>query len=46
MNDHDLEKSKNRLKLSDFSFEETQKLLENCKSSFAEEVIKERRKEI
>lgn len=34
---------KTRLKLSDFSFLETQELLKNCKTSFAEEVIEERR---
>lgn len=34
------------LKLSDFSFIETQKILKDCKTSFAEEVIKERRKAI
>ena len=31
------------LKLSDFSFLETQKMLNDCKTSFAEEVLKERR---
>ncbi len=34
------------LKLSDFSFLETQKMLKDCKTSFAEEVIEERRKAI
>lgn len=34
------------LKLSDFSFAETQELLKDCKTSFAEEVIEERRKAI
>lgn len=34
------------LKLSDFSFTETQELLKDCKTSFANEVIEERRKAI
>ena len=40
------EEGKKGLKLSDFSFLETQKLLEGCKTSFADEVIEERRKAI
>ena len=32
-----------KLKVSDFSFLETQELLKNCKASFSEEVIAERR---
>jgi len=39
------EKSKS-LGLSDFSFAETQELLKDCKTSFADEVIDERRKAI
>ncbi len=39
------EEEQKELKLSDFSFLETQDLLKDCKSSFAEEVISERRKE-
>ena len=39
------EKSKG-LELSDFSFAETQELLKDCKTSFADEVIDERRKAI
>jgi len=39
-------KENSALKLSDFSFTETQKLLKDCKTSFADEVIEERRKEI
>jgi len=34
------------LLLSDFSFAETQDLLKECKTSFADEVIEERRKAI
>jgi len=34
------------LKLSDFSFLETQALLKDCKTSFSQEVISERRKEL
>ena len=34
---------KKKLKLSDFSFAETRKLLKDCKTSFVDEVIKERR---
>lgn len=41
-----LEDSKKDIKLSDFSFAETQKLLKDCKSSFSDEVIAERRKEL
>jgi hypothetical protein len=43
---HNLEKRKKGLQLSDFSFDETQELLKNCKTSFADEVIKERRQEL
>ena len=39
------EKSSN-IKLTDFSFTETQEFLKNCKTSFAAEVIEERRKAI
>ncbi len=41
----EFEKGKKRLQLSDFSFAETQKLLKDCKTSFADEVIKERRED-
>jgi hypothetical protein len=34
------------LNISDFSFLETQELLKDCKTSFADEVIEERRSEI
>jgi hypothetical protein len=34
------------LSLSDFSFVETQELLKECKTSFADEVIEERRKAV
>jgi hypothetical protein len=34
---------KKKLKFSDFSFAKTQKLLNDCKTSFADEVITERR---
>jgi hypothetical protein len=37
------EEKKKKLKLSDFSFAETRKLLKDCKTSFADEVVKERR---
>lgn len=37
------EEKKKKLKLSDFSFAETWKLLKDCKTSFADEVVKERR---
>lgn len=40
------EENKPGLKLSDFSFLETQELLKNCESSFADEVIEERRKAV
>ncbi len=40
------EEAKTGLKLSDFSFLETQKLLKDCKTSFSEEVIEERRKAV
>jgi hypothetical protein len=38
------EESKTSLALSDFSFLETQDLLKDCKGSFSDEVIEERRK--
>ena len=38
------EESKKSLKLSDFSFLETQNLLKDYKGSFSDEVIEERRK--
>ena len=38
------EESKKNLKLSDFSFLETQDLLKDYKGSFSDEVIEERRK--
>ena len=42
-----IEKEKSKgLELSDFSFTETQELLKDCKTSFADEVIEERRKAI
>lgn len=34
------------LNISDFSFLEMQQLLQNCKTSLADEIIKERRQEI
>lgn len=34
------------IKLSDFSFSETQELLKDCKTSFSDEVIEDRRKAI
>jgi len=37
------DESKTQLALSDFSFLETQDLLKDCKSSFSDEVIEERR---
>ena len=37
------EESKKSLKLSDFSFRETQNLLKDYKGSFSDEVIEERR---
>ena len=37
------EEDKSSLSLSDFSFTETQELLKNCKTSFSDEVIEERR---
>ena len=40
------DESKTSLTLSDFSFAETQKLLKNCKTSFSDEVIEERRNSI
>lgn len=41
-----LEDDLNGLKISDFSFIETQELLKDCDSSFADEVIEERRREL
>jgi len=38
------EEIKTGLKLSDFSFAETQELLKDCSTSFSDEVIEERRK--
>jgi hypothetical protein len=35
-----------RLSLSDFSFLESQELLKDCKGSFSDEVIEERRKDL
>lgn len=40
------EDEKSGLKLSDFSFLETQELLKDCNSSFSDEVIEERRKAV
>ncbi len=40
------EEPKARLMISDFSFLETQDLLKDCKSSFSDEVIEERRNEL
>lgn len=37
---------KTGIKLSDFSFLETQELLKDCKTSFSDEVIEERRKAV
>ncbi len=37
------EDTKATLKVTDFSFLETQELLKDCKTSFADEVIEERR---
>ncbi len=37
------EEEKSPLSLSDFSFAETQELLKDCTSSFADEVIEDRR---
>jgi hypothetical protein len=43
INLNELQREKNKgLNLSDFSFAETQELLKDCKTSFAEEVIEER----
>ena len=39
----DEEQEENELNFSDFSFLQTQKLLRHCKSSFSDEVIRERR---
>ena len=41
-----IEEEKRGLKLSDFSFLETQELLKDCKTSFSDEVIEERRKSL
>ena len=40
------EEAKTTLTLSDFSFSEIQKLLRDCKSSFSDEVVEERRKAV
>lgn len=40
------DEDKSSLSLSDFSFTETQELLKNCKTSFSDEVIEERRNAI
>lgn len=40
------EEFKSNLQLSDFSFLESQKMLKNCKTSFSDEVIEERNREI
>jgi hypothetical protein len=40
------EEDKSSLSLSDFSFTETQELLKDCKTSFSDEVIEERRNAI
>jgi hypothetical protein len=40
------EDEKHGLKLTDFSFLETQELLKGCDSSFSDEVIEERRKAV
>jgi hypothetical protein len=37
------DEKKSALSLSDFSFAETQELLKNCKTSFSDDVIEERR---
>jgi len=38
-----LEETETRLSISDFSFLESQELLKDCKTSFSDEVIEERR---
>ena len=43
---HFEEEEKIVLSLSDFSFSETQELLKDCKASFSDEVIEERRKAV
>jgi hypothetical protein len=40
------EEAKTDLKFSDFSFLETQELLKDCKTSFSEEVIEDRREAV
>jgi len=40
------EENKDVLTLSDFSFLETQELLKDCKTSFSEEVIEDRREAV
>jgi hypothetical protein len=40
------EEEPSSLSLSDFSFSETQELLKDCKTSFSDEVIEERRKAV
>ncbi|MEA3494514.1 MAG: hypothetical protein U9R42_00580 [Bacteroidota bacterium] len=40
------EEVKSGLKFSDFSFSKTQELLKDCKTSFSDEVIEERRSAI
>ena len=40
------EDEKSGLKLSDFSFLETQKLLKDCNTSFSDDIIEERRKAV
>jgi len=41
-----IEEEANELKLSDFSFLEAQELLKDCNTSFSDDLIEERRKEI
>jgi hypothetical protein len=40
------ENEKSGLKLTDFSFLETQELLKDCNTSFSDEIIEERRKAV
>jgi hypothetical protein len=40
------EEERTALSLSDFTFTEIQKLLRDCKSSFSDEVVEERRKAV
>jgi len=40
------EEKKSGLKLTDFSFLETQELLKDCNTSFSDEIIEERRKAV